>query len=83
MDITEKEAKKILSEIETELTGGRGLLRYTALDLVQFSKLWEIEKVKGTPIHKCISMYMPMMERRTAKQRLENLLNAFQLTEEE
>ena len=75
-------AEKILSEIEHELTGGESLKRYTRLDLVQFVWFWEKEKQKGKKIHECIAEYIPLWERTTAEEKLNNIANAFRLNED-
>ena len=69
----EKAAQAVLNEIEKSLTNGKGLRRYTRLDLVQFTWFWEKERAKGVPIHKAISQYIPLMERTSATEKLENI----------
>lgn len=80
--MTEEKAKKIFSEIEEEMTNGRGFLRYTMLDLIQFTWFWEKEKTKGKTVRECIKEYIPLMERTTAKQKIENIKNAFRINED-
>ena len=78
----EEQAEKLLDSIVKEVTGGKGLKRYTRLDLVQFIDHWEQEKAKGKKMHQAISTYIPVMERRSAKEMLDNIFNAFNLEEE-
>lgn len=75
----EQEAKKILDEIGDIVTDGKGMKRYTRLDLVQFARLWEIEQTKGRKIYEVANDYVAVMERTSAAQKLENLKNAINL----
>lgn len=78
----EQEARQVLNEIEMQMTNGRGMTRYTLLDLVQFVWFWEKEKGRLT-MAEAISRYTPLMERHTAKEMLNNLSSALSKMEEE
>lgn len=76
----EEKAKKILNEITNEVTGGKPLLRYTTVDLIQFAKFRNDNP--DLKIHECIKKYVPLMERRKPTEMLKNLLNGLGIENE-
>lgn len=76
-DIPEDEAKKILDDIASSLTDGKGLKRYTRLDLIRFHELAMENKDK--PLWSLVKEYTPIMERKSAKEMLGNIMKGLGL----
>lgn len=61
-----------LAEIIQQVTGKKTLLRYTRLDLIRFVHFYEEQKKAGKNITECASEYIPIWERTTATEKINN-----------
>lgn len=61
-----------LGEIIQRITGKKALLRYARLDLIRFVHFYEEQKKAGKNITECASEYIPIWERTTATEKINN-----------
>ena len=79
-NLDESKAKELLDEIYESISGGKPMARYTRLDLVQFHEF--VTNNPGLNIRECLKAYKPLLERKTAKERLKNLFNGLGIDNE-
>ena len=77
-NIDESKAKELLDKIY--YSGSKPMARYTLLDLVQFHEF--VTNNPSLNIRECLKAYKPLLERKTAKERLKNLLDGLGIDNE-
>ena len=73
----EEKARQILEEIENNITEGRGIRKYTSIDLIRFAKMKA--NYPDIPNIVLIRMYNSLNPEKSAVEQLENLSKGLEM----